>query len=327
MSLRDAKDQEILGFVIGTKKADYGTLFVRKKNSAAVYLTEANLLAQMGVFGKPELDEPQPDFWALKKIASFDTAKVTKIESLQFQKGTPASSHSLVKEGGIWKFSDQSFPFPPGAEKILQYLNGINNNQAEKILDPKAKDYGFQKPRWQLRVTQGSGSLVELTVGDAETKDEASFYLQVSGAPAVFLISKYYIENMTVSADWFVSDNPLGVDLTQLEKLVVHADKTEKNFQPLVKKWDSLTSYLEGLKNLKFDTAAEGKPKFGKYWIEIKKQNASESIIIDAAEVPVVQGEQKIYPVQKRGTNYPFSITAALYSQLFDNLSRLDEPK
>lgn len=326
VSFADASGKEALGFVIGTKKADYGTLFVRKKDSEAVYLTEAGFYAGMGVFGNPEKETPGPDFWVLKKYASFDTGTVKKTEVFHFEDGVQVPSIVLEKTDGRWRFGGAEFPFPPSAEKISQYLNGIKNMPADKILDPQGKDYGFERPRWQIRVTQETGDFAEFTVGNSDTKQEDTFYLQASGEPAVFLVSKYAVENMTAEAAWFVGDNPLGIDNTKVEKLAIHADKIEKNFQPLVKKWDALTSYLDGLKNFKIEKAVGGKPRFGKYRIEIKRQGDAQSVIIDVADAPVTLGEQKFYPAQKQGNSTLFSITAVLFSQLFDNLSRLDEP-
>ncbi len=326
VTLADANGEELLTFILGSRKTDYGMSFIRRKNSEAVYLSEADFYSRMGVFGDPAAEKASADFWASKQYAFFDPARIRKIEKWQPSKGA-AAAMTLEKENGVWKFSGSTMPFPPGTEKVEQFLTALKSASAQKILDPHAKDYGLAKPRLRLILTPDSGSSVEIIAGDPESKDENAFYLQSSGQTAVFLVSKYDIETLQKSEDDFVGNNPLGIDHTKIEKLVIRADKIEKVFYPAVKKWDALVSYLDGLKEFPIQSAVSGKPRFGKYWIEIHKQGEQEPLILDVSANPISDGDVKKYPVKKRGAEALLSVPAAFFSRLFDNLSRLDEPK
>lgn len=327
VKLASASGKEMLNFLIGAAKSGYGGLFVRKQNSDEVYLTEADYYGQMGLFGDPETETLDEGYWALRKYAFFDPAIVEKIEIHQYGKGAQPSVLALEKTQDGWRYADQNLPFPPDAEKISLYLNVVKNSAADKVVDPKARDYGFQKPRARVILMLRSGAPKEFTVGDADSAAESAFYLQSSGEDAVFLVSKYVLENIAVSAEWFMRDNPLGADNTKIEKITVHADKYEKTFQPLLKKWPTLETYMEGLKSFKVEKPAGGKARFGKFWIAIQKTGETEPVIIDAAENPVTVDGKVLHPAQKRGTTYLFSITSELFAKLFENPSRLDEPR
>lgn len=325
--LTSGSGKEMLNFFVSTMKPGLGGLFVRKQNSNAVYLTEADYYGQIGLYGDPEEEAPEESYWALRKYAFFDTGVVEKIEIHQYGKDAHPSVLALEKADGVWRNLEKNFPFSPDSEKVNLYLNVIKNNPADKVLDPKAKDYGFQKPRARIVLMMRSGNPKEFTVGDADTSSSDAFYLQASGENAVFVISKYVFQNIVTDASWFVSDNPLGADNTKLEKITVHADKYEKTFQPLLKKWPTLETYMEGLKEFRVEKPAGGKPRFGKFWIAIQKKGEMQPLIVDVADSPVTVDGKKVYPAQKRGIPYVFSITSELFAKLFDNPSRLDEPK
>lgn len=327
VKLANASGKELLSFLVGATKSGYGGLFVRKENSDAVYLTEADYYGQMGLYGDPEAESLEEGYWALRKYAFFDPGDVEKIEIRKFNKGVQSSVLALDKTESGWKYEDQNLPFPPDAEKVNLYLNIIKNNPADKVVDPKARDYGFQKPRARIVLLLRSGPPKEFTVGDADSAAENAFYLQSSGEAAVFLVSRYVLENITVDAAWFVSDNPLGADNTKLEKITVHADKYEKTFQPLLKKWPTLETYMESLKTFKMEKPAGGKTRFGKYWIAVQKTGETQPLIIDVAESPVTADGKTFHSAQRRGNPYVFSITAELFAKLFENPSRLDEPE
>lgn len=327
VKLSNPSGKEMLNFFIGATKSGYGGLFVRRADSNSVYLTEADYYGQMGLYGNPEEEQLDQSYWGLRRYAFFDPSAVQKIEIQPYNKSEKLPALVLGKKEGSWQFLEKNLPFPPDSEKVALYLNVIKNNAADKVLDPKAKDYGFQKPRMKITLTMESGMPKEFTIGDSDSSADNAFYVQAFGEDAVFLISKYIYNSIAVDSDWFVSDNPLGADNTKIEKITVHADKYEKSFQPLLKKWPALEAYMEGLKQFRVEKPAGGKPRFGKFWIELQKTGDAQPVIIDVADSSVTADGKKYYPAQRRGIPYVFSITPELFAKLFDNPSRLDEPK
>lgn len=317
------RDQETLGFVLGTKKGAPGTSFIRKKDSQDVYLTEANLLGMMGIYGDASAEGPQADYWVSKNLADYDPNQVNRIEIKNFEKGAETGSTGLQKEGGVWKFLRADLPFAPSADKAEQYLSGAKTYMASQVLDPQAQDYGFSKPHLRIKLALEKGREIIITAGNPDTPERNSYYLQVSSEAVVFLLSKYYLENLSPDDSWFFSDNPLSVDPAKTAKLVVRADQTEMKFEPAAKKWDALTSYLESLKNFRVEQPISKKPKFGKYRLEIQKQGEA-PVILDFADLS--SKDKKEYAVQKSGNPYVFSVSETLFRQLFDNPGRLAEP-
>ncbi len=322
VKLAGVDDKPVLQFLIGTKQAGYGKVFIRQQGSNSVYLTEANLPSLMGLGGDLSAGEPNPEFWASQTLAVIDPTKVQRVELKDYSRSAPQSL-ILEQQNSSWIFADSKIPFPAANDKVNAYLQNIKSYAADKVLDPKAKDYGFSKPRWEMKLYEQEGVEFSMTAGNAENKEKSSYDVQVSGEPVVFSLSKYYLENLNPDASHFFADNLLNVDPLKTEKLVVHTGKTEVKFQPMAKKWDSLTSYLEGLKNFKVDKISEAKPKFGSYWLEIQKQGEP-SVIMDFAET--LTKDHKEYAAQKRGNAYVFSVSESLFKQLFDNPSRLSAP-
>ncbi len=336
IDLKDGTQKSVLTLLIGTKKADYASLFVRKKGVNLVYLTNANLLAEMGIYGDPAAENPAGDYWVSTSLLQIQIDSIQKLETKRLMNGqgivtaavldTPNLLDSTKKQ---WQFLRNDLPFALDAEKVKQYLNGLTTWRAQKVLDPNAKDHGFLKPTWQLTLTSQGGKQITMTAGGRDAASE-SVYMKVSSEPVVFQLSKYYFENMDIDDSRFFVDNPLGIDPDQTEKLVTRAGKTEMRFSPKEKKGDALAGYLNDLKTfsvskLMFNAADQKKVRSpSATFIEIEKSGAP-SQRIDVGEM--ISQETKEYAALKRGHAQVFTIPEDSFKKLFDNLNRLTEPK
>ena len=232
-----------------------------------------------------------------------------------------------------WKYIRPEVPFALDAEKLKQFLNGIPNWKASQVLDPKEKDFGFDKPVAQiilgLEGDGGSNILMKVGSQNPETKGR---YVQVSNEPVVFEISDYYFKNFDVDDSRFFIDNPLVVDTDKTDDLLIHTPQKEWKFNPKQKKWDTLTSYLNDLKTfsvsrLLFDAQEKGKVKSpGSFWLEIKKEGGASPVIIDLSE-ELTYDNNKQYAAKKRDNTQAFTISEAVFKKTFENLDRLAEPK
>lgn len=330
VELLDKDWKSLLTFFIGAKKAGYD-LFVRKDGSDAIYLTNANLLGAMGVYGDPEKEKSPMDYWAsLRYAEGLEIEKVNTLEATRFKDGGAVVAANVVRQVNpedsskkIWKYGRSEVPFAVDADKIQRFLSSLTQGQASKVLDPKAKDYGLASPSWKMKLGLEGGGEVTFTVSkqDPETKN---YFLQTSAASAVFQLSEYYLRNMDIDDSKFFVDNSLDVNPDKVENLVIHTAEKELKFTPKQQKSDALTSYMTDLKTfsvarLLFD-GLEQKKATPRQWLEIQEEGKTPRIL----EVGEVLSENKEYAARLRNnTAQPFAISEATVKKLFDNLDRL----
>lgn len=65
LAILDAGDKPLLILLIGTKKPAYESIFLRRKGSDSVYLSNADLFGQMGLWGDPAAESLNADYWVV----------------------------------------------------------------------------------------------------------------------------------------------------------------------------------------------------------------------------------------------------------------------
>lgn len=334
--LSDKDWKSLLTFYIGAKRAGASGLFVRQEGSNTVYMTHANLLGLMGFYGDTETEKPAMDYWAaLDLVKPEDAGKVERLEITRMN-GREIAAASVAREADPadstkkrWKYLRADLPFALDAEKVRQFLSSIPNWKASKALDPKAKDYGFAKPHWQMKLGLEGGEEIVLTAG-AEDEESNAVYMQVSREPVVFQLPRYYFQNFDIDDSKFFVDNPLSIEPEKTVKLIVHADANEFSLTPKEKKWDSLVGYLNDLKTLTvtkllFSSEDQKKVKAqGRHWLEIQMEGAS-PVLLDIGNM--ISEQTKEYAARKRDGTEPFAIPEFVFKRFFENLDRLAEPK
>lgn len=338
IKLSNSSQAVLLELLVGMRKTGQ-MLFVRKAGEDAVYLTEADIFGQVGLYGEPDKEGLSSDFWASLSVADLDPEKVEKFEIHRMEGGADIVSASLEKGPDpadatrkIWQNSRPAQnPFRADPEKVKQYLSNIKTWRAQKALDPNAKDYGFAKPSWKLVAQLPENKTFEITAGGIDDATK-SYYIKVTDQPIVFQLIHYYFENLDADDSRFYPDsNVLSIENEKVTKLVVHSDKKEMKFNPKEKTWEALTNYLNMLKNdfrvkrLVFDAVEQKKARpSGRYWLEIQKEGEP-SKFIDMGDM--ISLESKEYAAQIRGAGLPFAIDEALFKKLFENPDALAKPK
>ncbi|OGX04160.1 MAG: hypothetical protein A3G87_08945 [Omnitrophica bacterium RIFCSPLOWO2_12_FULL_50_11] len=336
VKLSDLSENELLHLLIGTKKADDRSLFIRKNDSEVVYVTNANLYGQMGVYGNPDTEPPKSDYWVSTQLAHYDTDSVKRIEKVRFEKGVEIVTARVAltidpydSTKREWKFERSGLPFAIDPEKIKQFLESAKTWVAKDVVDSKAKDYGFSSPLWRLSIVQDGREPIILTAAPYDSEADA-YPIQVSTEPVVFQLSKYYFENLDIDDSKFFRDNPLQVEPDQVEKLVIHTPKQEMSFEPKQKTWEGLTNYLNDLKTFRVDRMlfdAREKKKVGpegENWIKIQLVGKAAQFL-DVGEL--ITKDTKTYAASIRGTDHPFAIDDSMFQKLFGNLDRLATPE
>ncbi|HNX67901.1 MAG TPA: DUF4340 domain-containing protein [Candidatus Omnitrophota bacterium] len=208
-----ASDVSVLDLRIGTKPAGNG-YFVRKAGGNDVYFAEIDLAGLFGIFTPFEDAIPAGDFWA--DVTLFDLApeKVRKI-TVNHIRGTEkqmTAGCALEKDPKdpaqtTWVFlqrADRSFALDP--DKVLRFIATLNSVKAQKVVDPAGKDYGLEKPAWEIAVTEGERETV-LSLG-AKDEKTSSYFVKISAVPAIFQLSAYYAEDLQIDDSRFMKEAP-----------------------------------------------------------------------------------------------------------------------
>lgn len=327
------KDQPIFILFLGTKVTHYAASFIRKAGADQVFYTEADLYAKIGLYEDPEKTLPQNDFWAGLIPVTPQLDMTDEILAKRFTGGKEIITSHVRREvvpgdlsKKIWKYQRPGVPFALDADKIKQYLKSFETRTATKALDPKAKDYGFSKPKWQMKLHQDNGQEILITAGGDES-DKNAVFLQVSNEPVVYQISNYQYDGLNIDDSNFFVANPLAVDSETLEKIFIHSPSGEVNISPKTDKRAPVTQYMNNLKGLlvsklAFDPAQKINSKSGQLnWIEIKKEGVSETFFLDVEGAPIEP--DKNYLAQKRDGTQPFLISESTFKNLFQNLDAL----
>ncbi len=313
-----------LELVLGTKDPGNG-VFLRKKDSESVYLAEADLFGRMGVSGNPANATLPKDFWAATNFLDMDPNRVRGLKISTFEQGKETVKADIKGSGALWSYNRPGMPFQPGGEKTAAFIAALTTRNAEKILDPNAQDYGFDKPTWRMNITFDGGEEKVFTAGKRDNETEA-VYINVKGDPTVYQMSKYFFQSLEIDDTAFMGENPLGIETDKIEKLTVRSGKEELTASPAQKKWDSLNYYIDDLKNIRF-TRLVLDPKEQK----IAGQQSLEVVLKDGksyflqAGGPIEGGKE--YPVSFRGSQAVLALPQAVYKQLFEKADRLKEPQ
>ena len=187
----------------GIKRPGPESVFLRRQDSADVFLADTDLFSEIGIYGDPAAKEPPADFWADLNLVPFPSAEIEGIQIIRFDGGKETvAAHITRVSGGDWKFADTAVAETLDPVKVQEYLASLSSWRAQKVLDPAGTNYGLDKATWKMNLQLAGGKTVTLVRGaeDAVTKD---FFMQISGEPVIFLASQYYLEEIDAANDRF----------------------------------------------------------------------------------------------------------------------------
>jgi len=333
VSFLDAAEAPIFTLFIGPKVPRYAYAFIRKAGSNQVFYAETDLFGKIGIFEDPEKATVPNDFWASLILADPKVDQIDELEIKRFmdKKETIASHvrretdpNDLTKK--YWKFERPGVPFPPDAAKIKDFFKTFATRPASKALDPKARDYGFSAPTWQMKFHQDDGKEILITAGAEDLATKGTF-MQVSGEPVVFVFPKYYFDSVNIDDSKFFGENPLAIDTESIEKVFIHSPTGEVDIDPKNDKRESVTRYMNNLKTfsvsrLVFDPAMKIKSNSGQLnWIEIKAEGVAKTFFLDVEGIPLDGSKEHL--AGKRDGTQCFVISESSFKNLFSDLTVL----
>jgi hypothetical protein len=196
---------------LGRKKAGQEGYFIRSAAGEDVYLVDLKMAELLGIFMDFEKAVPASGFWADLNLFHLNPEKVTKI-TIYHLKGDQktlglgmlgaADPQDPVKK--VWKFLRAEMSSPIDPEKLLKFITVLSSIRAQAVMDPAGKDYGVEKPVWQMAVTEGNRKIL-LNAGPKAAKEDL-YYVKTSLSPSVFSLSSGYFDDLNVDDTRFVKE-------------------------------------------------------------------------------------------------------------------------
>ena len=229
--LTDEAAFHIAGYVLGSetpafhllvgKIPAYGSVFVRESESSEVYVGNANLRQDAGLYTPNRATPPKADIWLDKQVVALAKNDIQSIElvmpdkSLTLEKRElprpepeegedgetppPAEYEWVVASGGVGMLNQAS------VTSLLNKLAGLN---ATTIVDPSEKEkWGMDAPTYSCTVTLADTEEPVLLEA-ARTKPGAQGYLRVTGREPemLYAVNRFDFKQMF----------PAGIDLFEL---------------------------------------------------------------------------------------------------------------
>lgn len=304
----------LLHLLLGTAQAGWQQLFVRQANSSTVFLTQSNLLSEMGIWGPvSDATKPTAEVWADLRFLTFSPEAITQIE--------------LKEKGADWQALGGQLPFERDPANVQSYLRQLLDLRAQRVVDPAGTAYGLTEPAWQLRLVRGDGAPVVLTVGAPTAEGSTDRYLRVEETPEVYAVSGYTLDRIKVDGSRFIGEDPLNVGNAKYDTLTVAVPGKEATAAIEKDRWTGLDEYLQALKTFRV-AKTQGLPDRAKADMatpyRLTLSGGSESLTI-ACEAPVTDETNEIACINRRNA-IPFLVDRPTFQAVFERLERLEHP-
>lgn len=311
-------------FLLGAKKPGYQSSFLRRSDSADVYLVDRDLFTLLGIYGRAEEAKVEVNTWADLAIAGFDPETIDAVKIVRWQDQAEIVAVDIKKELDQekdlkrWVAVGQQPVFDLDAKKVKDYLTKIIDTRATKIYDPEAEDYGFDQPLVKVSLASGEEQL-EFIVGKEQGQDTGDRYLK-NPQGLVFFLRRWAINNVNADISNFFIDNPLRVDQDKITSIKI---KAADNVIVLVPDLIAEnTDYIDQLKSFKVEEMlvdqkqAQGLGPSAEYSLEIERPDGS-SLALDAAK------EDGLFTAQLRQKPEAFKISESTFKAVFEGLDKL----
>lgn len=228
------KDWEpVFSLMVGDRSSNGAGAFVRAPGSDSVYLTRANILGRLGMYGpdaKPttryflDLQVFKTDRKDVRSIVLHEGDDVLTLEKVYPQTvapdttaadstGAAADTTSAKPDYSVWEWvlagkKDRAL----AKTKVDAVLNAVANIQAADVDDPKTpmEDYGLWKAERRVEVNLADGSTFELRVGADRPKKagvQEGRWCMTSKDRTIWVIRDFKIDQIFKKLDDLLPDS------------------------------------------------------------------------------------------------------------------------
>lgn len=205
--------EAVIALDVGRKPERYPGNFVRQPENDKVYVSQKNILAQLGIYGDPEA--PKSRYFLELQALQEDRLEVDRVvvdsgeERLELVKDfaeepvpedTPDAAPTLDRNTWEWQLAGRS-GVALAKTKVDAVLNSLVAIRANDLADPAAEPatYGLATPKRRAELHLQDGRVLVLSFGqDREAVDDApaGTYMQIAGQPTVWVVTEYAIKNI-----------------------------------------------------------------------------------------------------------------------------------
>ncbi|MCB1182793.1 DUF4340 domain-containing protein [bacterium] len=212
----DAAGATVLALDVGGKPERFPGNFVRRPGSDAVYVSQKNVLSQLGIYGEPE--KPGNRYFLELQAVQLDRNDVDRLVvtgsdfawdlSKEFAVVPPAADAPDSVQAApevdrlTWEWRATAGDGPALAKtKVDAVLNSLAVIRATDLVDPAADPatYGLDAPGRRAELHLQDGTTVTLRFGaDREAVEgaPAGTFMQREGDPTVWVVTEYAMANI-----------------------------------------------------------------------------------------------------------------------------------
>ena len=205
--------QPAFALLVGARPQGGAGNFVRLPDRNEVYLTQAGVLGQLGIYGEPQtptsrffvdLQAVKEDRQAVERIGLHDhdgARELVKVFSAPADAATDSAAAAAIRATWEWKLEGGGRSQPLAKTKVDAVLNSLVSVRASDLDDPNAPPatYGLDNPARVATLALADGREVVLEFGadrPAAGDQPAGTWMRVRGRPAVWVVSEYTIKNV-----------------------------------------------------------------------------------------------------------------------------------
>lgn len=317
MKLIDDKKQNLAHLLIGTFQPDEYSVFVRKRDDNAVYLTQMPLLKAIDVYENAANAELNQQYWASLSLidSSFDPQSIEKIQVVSIDGNQVNKDLSLKRnQENVWEMDYPEIPFEAHQARVEDMIRAATEGQALQVVDPN-QDYGFRYKYWRVTI-QGNEKLVYDISADGE-----KYYLRRRGKNLIYEISPHQAKRLTHGPVHFIADNPFAVQTDEIKELLMRYEQSEMFITSTNDSSNTLSSIVALFKDIELQlkevTEPEAVKKFAEnvpYEIVLRHADGKNGKAIGFGPLDTAMNR---YPLQVKGSSKVYAVTPELFEKIF----------
>lgn len=205
--------EPLLALDVGRRPQGGQGNFVRLPGQDEVYLTQAGVLAQLGIYGEPqapaarhflELQAVQEERVAVDAIRLRDgagTREYLKVFAPPAAAGADSAAQAAVRATWEWKAGAGARGPTPAKSKVDAVLGSLVSVRATDVADPNlpAATYGLDAPAREATLVLADGRQIVLEFGaelPAAGDKPGGTWMRVRGQPTVWVATEYTVRNI-----------------------------------------------------------------------------------------------------------------------------------
>ncbi len=258
--LTDRRDNSERHILAGKKGPRFGTSFVRREGSDAVYLVGVDLRREFNIWGD-ELKDPDPKVWVDLRVVQVDEDAVRRLamdtpwsrvvlekrevpvekkeeeaaaddESVSDadEEAAAESPDAAGTEGEEEKEPETEWKWfvvePEGRtlaeDGVKRWVESLNRFNALDVVDPeKIDEYGFDPPEFALEIGLDGGTNRVLQIGSEVPETTGERYVRVLDGENVFKAAKWALKNAVRRGRDLFELAPFTLDREKVQSLAI----------------------------------------------------------------------------------------------------------